>query len=122
MTERKKELIEGSRTEAQTEAVRLAEAINSCDKPVALAMKDIVSWVRSQVQGKVFDTDLELRKAMKDHGCSVLPKRIKVFGMLQYVVLNNHRAWETIVANGGSIEDEARARVIKPQDLMEGGM
>ena len=122
MTERKQELIDGSRTEGQIEAARLAEAINSCGRPVAIAMKDIVAWVRSQVQGKVFDSDLELRKAMKDNGCLILPKRIKIFGMLQYVVLNKDRVWETIVANGGDLDDEARARAIKPQELMEEGM
>lgn len=120
MTSRKRELIEGSRTDAQIEAVRLAEAINMMDKPVSLSMKDIVGWVRAQVQGKVFDTDLELRKAMKEVGCKVAPGRVKMFGMLQYVILNNHRDWEAWQANAPEdLDKKIRDCNLKPDKVVE---
>jgi hypothetical protein len=88
MTARKKQLIENSRSEAQTEVADLAESMNENENPVALAMKDIVGFVRVEAQGKVFDSDLELRKAMQEAGAFVWRKRIKVFGRMQYVIMN----------------------------------
>lgn len=94
VTERKKELIAGSRSDAQTEAFNLAEAICDMDSPIAIGMKDIVGWVRSSVQGKVHDSDYELRKAMKSGGATILAKRVKLNGRLQYIVINNHEGWD----------------------------
>jgi len=122
MTARKRELIEGSRTDAQIEAVKLAEAINMLDRPVSVAMKEVVAWVRSQVQGKVFDSDLELRKAMKEAGCIIPPDRVKMFGMLQYVVLNNHRRWSEALSNRESINDMVKESNIRPADIMTESM
>lgn len=90
MTERKKEMIEGSRSEAQREAVALAEAAKSSVNPVGLSIKDVVGWCREQAQGRVHDSDYELKKAMCDVGMKALPKRIKVAGRLDYVVVNDH--------------------------------
>jgi hypothetical protein len=88
MTERKREMIEGSRSEAQTEAAAMAEMLKELNRPAALLIKDVVGWVRAHVQGKVFDTDYELRRAMQDAGAIPWQKRLKVGGRLQYVVLN----------------------------------
>jgi hypothetical protein len=129
MTDRKKELIEGSRTEAQIAAVELADALNSMDRPVSVGMKEIVAWVRQSVQGKVFDSDLELRKAIKEAGCIVAPMRIKLNGMIQYMILNKHRHWIETLANGvvpgkedddsWSVEAEIRAKTVKPGELSQ---
>ena len=88
MTERKRELITESRSEAQRECASLANTISELEQPIVLAMKEIEGWVRSSVQGKVFDSDYELRKAMKECGAAVYPKRVKLGGRLQYVVMN----------------------------------
>lgn len=93
MTERKKELIIASRTEGQQEAVVLAEAMNRQDDPLSLTMKDIVEWVRSSIQGRLYDTDLELRKAMKEVGAIWYEDRINVGGRLQLAAMNM-RAFE----------------------------
>jgi hypothetical protein len=89
MTERKRELIAESRSEAQRECASLAQNITELETPVAFAMKDIEGWVRSTVQGKIFDSDYELRKAMKESGAVIYPKRVKLNGRLQYIVMNN---------------------------------
>lgn len=88
MTGRKQELIEGSRSEAQQEAAELARALVESDIPMAVAMKDVVSHVRSHVQGRVFETDYEIRKTMKACGALIWPKRVKVGGRAQHVLFN----------------------------------
>lgn len=100
MTERKKELIVASRTEGQQEAAELAEAINRKNEPVVLTMKEIVGWVRSAVQGKVFDSDLELRKAMKEGGAIWYEERFMVGGRLQMAAMN-HAAYESLKEKHG---------------------
>jgi hypothetical protein len=88
MTERKKELIIASRTEAQTEAAELAEAMNRQEIPIALSMKDVVDWVRRSVNSKVYDSDHELRKVMKDVGVIWFDERILINGRQQLVAIN----------------------------------
>ena len=88
MTERKKELIVASRTEGQQEAAILAEAMNRQEEPLVLTMKDIVEWVRSSIQGRLYDTDLELRKAMKEVGAVWYEDRFLIGGRLQLAAMN----------------------------------
>jgi hypothetical protein len=122
MTKRKMELIEGSRTDGQAEAVRLAESINSIEEPVAIAMKEIVAWVRGQVQGKIYDTDLELRKAMKEVGCLTTHERIKIFGTLQHVVLNNNPYWIGMLSGQGQANSAIVKYLKKPEELAREAM
>jgi hypothetical protein len=95
MTERKKELIASSRSEGQQEAVELAAAMNRFESPVAMTMKEIVAWVRQSSQGTVYDSDLELRKAMKESGVHWLDERMLVGKRLQYVAINEE-AYKTL--------------------------
>jgi hypothetical protein len=88
MTERKREMIEGSRSEAQVEAAAIAEVVKEIGKPAAVLIKDVVGWVRANVQGRVFDSDYELRRAMQDVGLVAWQKRVKVAGRLQYAIMN----------------------------------
>lgn len=88
MTDRKREMIEGSRSEAQQEAAAVAETLKDLGKPAGILIKDIVGWVRTHAQGKVFDSDYELRRSMVDCGLIAWQKRIKVGGRLQYAVIN----------------------------------
>jgi len=88
MTVQKKELIEASRTEAQKEATDLAVAMIRLSGPKALAMKDVESYVKRAVKSKVFDSDADLRRAMKEVGALTLKKRMFVDGRLQYVIVN----------------------------------
>jgi len=89
MTERKKELIVSSRTEGQQEAAILAEALNRHPDPVVLAMKDIVEWVRSSIQGRMYDTDLEIRKAMREVGAFWYEDRFLIGGRVQLAAMND---------------------------------
>lgn len=123
MTERKREMIEGSRSEAQAEAAALAECLKDLDKPAAMVMKDVVGWVRQSSQGRVFDTDYELRKAMTETGVRAWHKRIKIHGRLQNAVVND--ALFDKLARLPDGEDPLatiRDSIVKPAELMEPDM
>lgn len=110
MTARKKELIEESRSEAQREVTHLASAMCDENKAVACTMKEVEEWVRGQVQGgKMFDSDYELRKAMKEAGVAVYNRRVKHGGRTQYVLLN-----PVLVAQLAAVEDlEQQANLVR---------
>jgi hypothetical protein len=120
MTERKREMIEGSRSEAQQEAAALAETLKELKRPAGILIKDVVGWVRTHVQGKVFDSDYELRRAMVECGLTAWPKRVKVAGRLQYAVINTElldlaqRSDDPI----GTIRD----KLVKCSEIMDGEM
>jgi hypothetical protein len=119
MTERKKEMIEGSRSDAQREAAALAEVLKDKKEPRALMIKDVVGWVRASTQGRVFDSDYELRKVMQDVGVRCWPRRIKVAGRLQHAVVND-ALWDALSrAEGDEDLAEIRAHKVAPAELME---
>lgn len=120
MTERKREMIEGSRSEAQQEAAALAEVVKDLGRPAAVLIKDVVGWVRMHVQGRVFDSDYELRRAMVDCGLTAWQKRVKVGGRLQYAVVNDE-----LLSLLQREEDQValiRENVVKCSDIMEGSL
>lgn len=118
MTERKREMIEGSRSEAQQEATALAGMMNELGRPGALLIKDVVGWVRAHVQGKVYDTDYELRRAMVEAGMWPYGKRVKVNGRLQYVVMNT--ALKDLVQRADDPLEAIRTSLVKAGEVMEG--
>lgn len=119
MTERKAEMIEGSRSEAQREAAAIAEAVKDEPEPVALLIKEVVAAVRSQVQGKVFDTDYELRKAMVDVGLTAWPKRVKLNGRLHYVLVNDKLLNQLQRVEEDEVMAMIRSHVKKPHDIIQ---
>ena len=118
MTERKKEMISGSRSEAQHEAAALAEALVECKEPKCFAMKDIVGAIRNAVQGKVFDSDYELRKTMVTVGAYALPQRMRISGRLQYVIANNALK-HSVANNPDTAQAVVLAALVKPAELLE---
>jgi len=118
MTARKKEMIEGSRSEAQAEAVALAESLMDAEGACAMSMKDVVLWVRNSSQSKVFDSDYELRKSMLDSGLRSWPKRVRIDGRNQYVLMNE-KMWDNLSRiNGADPVKMMRAHIMRPGDLM----
>lgn len=122
MTERKKELIEGSRSEAQREVASLAEAIVETKEMIAMSMKDIEGWVRASAQGKVFDSDYELRKTMKEAGVIVYDKRMKIGGRAQYVILSPTLFERIRTEDDATAGKIVRDNLKKPTDILEGSM
>ena len=125
MTGRKKDLIAESASEGQQEAAALAEALKECGRPAALAMKDIADHVRAAAQGRVFDSDYDLRRAMTDEGLVVMPERVKHGGRLQYILLNVEADKSLREPNGDWLRDEAELRerarklVVRPAEVLE---
>jgi hypothetical protein len=121
-TSRKQELISASRSEGASEAAQLGEALASFDRGAALSMKDVVAHVRGSVQGKLFESDYEMRKAMMEVGCFVWPERLKIGGRLQYMVLNKHgmHTVESIAASEDAERNNAlRSLLVKSTDIFE---
>lgn len=123
MTSRKRELIEGSRSEGQREAAELASVLAAESKPAAYAMKAVVSAVRNAVQGRVFDSDYELRKAMTDVGVRVFKRRIKIGQRMQYAIINDALAAALERAATENEENEMiRSALINPAGFSESEM
>jgi hypothetical protein len=122
MTARKREMIEGSRSEAQAEAAAIAEVLLDMGKPAGVLMKDVTGWVNNAVRGTVYDSDYELRRAMTDCGLRAWPKRVKVLGRLQYVVVNRE-LWTLASAMQKQSDREAlnllREHTLRCQDFMQ---
>ena len=122
MTQRKRELIEGSRTDAQREAHALAEAATNFGDHVAISMKEITVFVQESVRGKIFDTDYELRKSMKDGGMRQWDQRLKINGRLQHLMLTieTYQEAKRLAAEEGDAAASAflRSSVRKPNDIL----
>ena len=76
--------------------------------------------MRMHAQGRVFDTDYELRKAMAECGLTPWQKRIKVGGRLQYAVLNS-KAVDLAQRSDDPVE-VIRAAIVKCSEIMDGEM
>jgi hypothetical protein len=121
MTDRKQELIAESQSEAQREASELAAALVDMEEPAALTMKSVVAAVRASAQGRVYDSDYELRKAMREAGAYVSRERIKVQGRRQYVVYNPAMADMLRQVDPGdkaTMREMLRQAVIEPGHLL----
>lgn len=123
MTERKIELIEGSRSEAQREVAAFAEAIKDDDRPISILLKEAVGWVRTVVQGKVFDSDYELKRAMAECGMEVWEERVKISGNMHYVLYNRKMKaiLETITDKGEKVA-RMRESIKRVGELYNEGM
>ena len=111
MTKRKADLIEGSMTEAQKEVTDLARAMENSDQLVAVAMKDVENWAKQAVKGRMYDSEYDLRKALKaNRGVKQYERgRLYVGGRLQYVIVNI----PLYEAYMNMSDEEAKALVLK---------
>lgn len=127
-TGRKDDLIEESRSEAQREAAALAERANeSEERPLTLGMLDVRKWLTKNSPERVFDSDYEIRKTMKEHGMQTLKQRMKIKSRNQYVMVNKSLAKRLQVAEGNGkakaeINSMVREAIIEPGHLMEAEM
>jgi hypothetical protein len=118
MTERKKEMIEGSRSDAQKEAAALAEELYALEKPAAVILKDVVQWCRDTTHGRVYDSDYEIRRAMCDLGLKAFEKRVKIGPRMNYVLMNPELCK---VIDGKELREQTeviRAAIVKCSDVL----
>lgn len=116
MTMRKIEMIEGSRSDAQVAAVALAEALLEYPQPAALAMKDIVAWVKHSIGGKMYDTDYEIMRAMTEAKGTRWKERIKINGWMQQVIMNGSLA--ELCRQAPNPRELLRNHVVQPSTIM----
>jgi len=87
-SKRKQEMIEDGMSEAQTTVAMLAKAANALDYPIAIGFRNIKHWLPQVGISKIFDSDQELRKAMKEQGVRFSDKRISLGGFEQSLMMN----------------------------------
>lgn len=119
MTKLKKELINNSRSEGQQELSDLCEALVNDESDVALAMKEITAWLRVKVNGRMFDTEYELRKTAKEKGFKDLGERIKIGSQMQYVIMTPKLAKEVEGLPPKEKREAVRRKIIAPHDLTQ---
>lgn len=127
-TDLKNALIDDSRSEAQQELSDFCEAVKNEGKEVFCAMKEIVGWLRTKTEGRIFDKDYELRKIAKVHGWWVWPERVKVGSQTQTVIGSPAtRGMEAEVQGAtperlGELRANMRKLLISPEKLDETSM
>lgn len=91
MTTSKQEMIEGSRSEATRMAADLANALMRLNRPACVGFREVRSWLDGAVTGRIYDSDHEIKKAMKEQGVkfSGSDTRVNVGGKLQQVAMNS---------------------------------
>ena len=112
MTERKRELIEEGRSEAQRNAVALATAIALTPEPAAVSSRDVLEWCRTQTRDKMFDSEYDLRKVMEGAGLRTT-QRISAGGSNKFFLIN--RPLDALLVGDLSLADRndiVRAHVI----------
>jgi hypothetical protein len=121
MTERKREMIDGSRSEHQLEATRLATLMIELGRPAAIAMGHVMIHCRGILQDKMYDTQYELRKAMTDAGLIFLKeKRTKINGSAEYILVNKELNEKFNKIECSSEKNQLiRAHVVLPKDLKD---
>jgi hypothetical protein len=127
LTKAKQEMIEGSLSEAQREAQAVAGALHALEQPGALVMSDVVLWVRAQAQGKVFDSDYELRRAMtKGNGVKQWRERMKIGPRLEYALCNGpllHALGQLDVGEDEQVKQAQRTllkqSIVRCNDIMQ---
>jgi hypothetical protein len=120
MTDRKREMIDGSRSEAQREAVAIAEAVREVEAPVTIVLKDVIHWCREHAQGRVFESDYEIKRTMTEVGLHAIDRRVKVGPRLEYLLVNDKMLEHIAAAKDDELPAMLRAHIKKCTDLMEG--
>ena len=126
MTERKRDLIDDSRSVAQSEAARLGNIVAEAEAPVFVSSRGLRQWVTGQVGKEVYDSDLELRKAFAGaHGIRVHGRRVKIDGQHQHILMNTSgfRALDGEKAADIKAERAFLRKMVKhPNDLLDTDM
>jgi hypothetical protein len=122
MTARKHELIEGSRSKEQTEAAVIASAMADDPKPVAITQQQVSFAIRAAINGPLFDSDYELRKAMVESGAVVWKKRVKIDGRMQYVLMNRKLADILSTAAEGEVAGLVKRYAKRGGEILDPGL
>lgn len=125
MTRMKRQMIEDSRSEAAQELADFCDAVVGDNEAAVFAMKEVVEWLRTRQQGRMFDSDYDLRKLMVEKGFHVFGKRIKIGSRMQYVVASpewvdrNRSEW---VGMTDECVVRIRASLKSPIEMTQGDM
>ena len=123
MTQRKKRLIEESKSGAIKEAGRIAGLMVDRPEAVVLIVRDVIECVKRSVREKVYDTPYQFKKEFASHkGVYIYEKRVKFNGLMQYVFMNRV-AFEKVSKISDKRKRVKFLRSVKklPQEIGAGG-
>lgn len=119
MSRGKAEMIDDSRSEAQSEAISLATMMNTTEEEISIGFRDIKNWLEVGAKKKFFDSDHDIRKSMIEAGVIFSKKRISIDGREQSLAMN--KACVDAI-KGLTTEDEkvktAKSFRKKPEDIL----
>ena len=121
MTERKRELVEASLSEAQKEVRRIGTLLDDTRHPATVAVRDVRTHLRDALKERIYDSDLEIRKGLIVGDVRHLPKRIKMSGEATWVVANA-AAQDRLDSQPDDLwRDEVRRMTLSPSALIADG-
>ena len=88
MTERKKDMIADSRSKEQNEAVGLANLMNESEEPISIGYRDIKIWLELMCNRALYDSDVEIKRSMRDAGVFFSKGRVSLDGRMQALCMN----------------------------------
>lgn len=96
-TSRKTEMIESSASKAHNKIEELAVAISKEKEPISFSINNVVEWLESVTRGRVYETQLEIRKLFSEFGLRDakefgIKKRVSYKSSLTYFVMNESAA------------------------------
>jgi hypothetical protein len=115
MTSKKSEMISESRTAEEVKAGEMAERIVYEEMEVALSCREVELYCLSAIKGKAFSTNYDMRKAMLNCGMLGHSKRIRLAGVLTYVLISPklHEKYERVFAEPEKNDSEIASIVRK---------
>lgn len=124
MTERKKDMIEASRSKASVRCEELAILMNNAAYPVSVPDKEINVWLEAVTKERVYESLLEIRKGMKKSGAFEAKDygidRISFNSQMSNLMLNKSAIDELSKMTDNNQRKEAvRMWVKRPSELCE---
>lgn len=123
MTDRKREMIEASRSKASVRAEELTGLLIKEEKPTAIPDKEILIWLEHVTNERVYESLLDIRKVMKKYGAIEAKDfgvdRISFNSQMCNILLNKSAATELEkIVDVAQRKDYVRSIVRKPNELM----
>lgn len=109
MTKAKIELIADSQSEASQRVSDIAMCLLKSEAPLAVAMKEVMMFLKREITGPLYESELKLRRIMQKAGVNDLGT-MWVGGKMQHVMANEL---------AGGLED-ARKVIQRPEQLVGG--
>lgn len=119
ISSKKKEMIFESRGTVLNMATDLGKALMAEEQPTGIAMLDIMNWLRANHEGRFYETELDVKKALREVGVSFSSERISIDSRTQNATMNHELNRICSETEGKSARNQIwKQHRRKPEDLM----